>query len=193
MRRGCFMSHERGQTRFRGAMLAIVGMVAVSGGGAMFSYVLIQRSFAATSFAAVAAAPGPRDLWHYCPDDAVDRLVAAQLFQDVADWTGLETADQDSPNRLAFLDPIETAEIVFPLLTLLVVVSTAQRLAEIGPKHPSRNVLAGPCHAMTNARPDVVRGSPQMQHRLPHEAPVEQLPRHGADLGPRRFDFNPRP
>jgi len=37
------MRHARTPNRFRGAMLAIVGMIMVSGVGAMFSYLLIEK------------------------------------------------------------------------------------------------------------------------------------------------------
>jgi hypothetical protein len=166
------MRNERPSHRFRGAMLAIAGMVTVSAVGAMFSCLLVESSLATPSFAGAAVGAGSRGGWPR-PDDAVDRLVSTQLFQEVAAWTGLSAAGQDDPRPAAFLDPIETAEIVVPLLTLLVVVTAAQRFAESGPRR--------------------VRNSPQTQHRLAHEATLQQLPRHGADLGPRRLDLDPWP
>ena len=129
------MNRERTLNRFRGAMLAIAGMIMVSAVGAGFSYLLIESSVAATSFGGVAAGVGSRDGWP-CPDHMADHFVATRLLHDAAEWTGLETspgtADPDGPHSVAFLDPIATAEIVFPLLTLLVVVTVSQRLAENG-------------------------------------------------------------
>ena len=128
------MCHQTEPSRFRGAMLAIAGMIAVSGVGAALSYRLIESSAAAPSFGGVAAELVPRDEWP-SPDDMVDRMVATQMFQDVADWTGLETAlEPDESGATEFLDPFEVAEIGFPLLTMLVVASTAQRFAESGPQ-----------------------------------------------------------
>jgi hypothetical protein len=141
------MRHERTLNRFRGAMLAIAGMIMVSGVGAAFSYLLIESSFAATSFGGVAEGAGSRDGWP-CPDHTVDHMVATRLFHDAAEWTGLEssleTADRGGPYSVAFPDPIEMAEILFPLLTLLVVVSVSQRFAEIGPRRKELGGSHGP-------------------------------------------------
>ena len=128
------MRHQSGPNRFRGAILAIAGMIAVCGIGAAFSYLLIESSDAAPSFGGVVTGMTPRDGWPG-PDDMVDRMVATQLFQDVADWTGLENSlDQDEPDSREIVDPFEAVEIGFPLLTMLVVASTAQRMAEARPK-----------------------------------------------------------
>lgn len=136
------LTDEPRMSGFRSAILAIAGMIVVAGAGAAFSYLLIARGVAATSFRGVAERSPSGDGWMW-PGDAVDRFVSTQLFRDVADWTGFEdsfeTADPGGPDAAEFLDPITAAEIAFPLLVILTVVAAAQRLAEFGPVRGGRD------------------------------------------------------
>jgi hypothetical protein len=112
------MRQEPGLGRFRTAVLAIAAMIVVSGVGAISSYLLIDNNIAIDRVASWPSAHDDQDCW-LCPDDALGLFVSGQLL---ADWSGLMSADHP--------DAVDAAEITFPILTVLAVVATAQRLSE---------------------------------------------------------------
>jgi hypothetical protein len=109
------MRHEPGLERFRTAVLAIAAMIVVSGAGAISSYLLIGDNIAIDRVASWLAARDDQDC-RLCPDDALEVFVSGLLPGD------LESADHP--------DAVDAAEITFPILTVLAVMATAQRLSE---------------------------------------------------------------
>ena len=123
------MRNEPGRSGFRLATLAIAGMITVSGAGAMSSLLLIDNRIGATPESPTSE---PREA-RPRPDGMTKFVVANQVVTDAADGTGNgDEAGAGDLELAGFPDAFAAIEIVVPLLTVLAVVSAAQRFAEFG-------------------------------------------------------------